>query len=132
MVGWLESAGLSASTVPQRTSIAASGTAADVNRLLGITLQDWTAPNGATYHRPDGDPSVPSAVRDEVAAILGLDTEPVLDPAFGGILASGVPAGGLLPATVAHAYEIDPLHDAGHARRGADRGHRFVRHVHRQ
>jgi kumamolisin len=113
VVAWLQSAGLAASVVPQRTSIAASGRAADVNRLLGITLEDWTTPGGDPYHQPSGEPSVPSAVRDEVAAILGLDTEPVLEPAFGGILASGVPAGGLLPRTVARAYEIEPLQEAG-------------------
>ena len=70
-------------------------------------------PTGRAYHRPNGEPSLPSALRDQVAAILGLDTEPILEPAFGGILASGVPAGGLLPQTVARAYEIDPLHEAG-------------------
>jgi kumamolisin len=113
VVTWLESAGLSASAMPQRTSIAVSGSAGSVNRLLGIALEDWSTASGERFHRPQGEPSVPAAMRDEVAAILGLDTEPVLTPAIGRIYASGVPEGGLLPNTVAKAYEIDALHDAG-------------------
>jgi len=113
VVSWLESAGLSASAMPQRTSIAVSGGASEVNRLLGVTLEDWSTASGDRFHRPQGQPAVPSDMRDEVAAILGLDTEPVLEPAIGRIFMSGVPEGGLLPATVAKAYEIDALHDAG-------------------
>ncbi|MEX2546640.1 MAG: S53 family peptidase [Chloroflexota bacterium] len=113
VVGWLESAGLRAAAVPQRTSISVSGSASSVNQLLGITLHDWSSPNGERFHRPSGLPAVPAHLSDKVAAVLGLDTEPVLRPAFGGILASGVPSGGLRPNTVARAYEIDPLHAAG-------------------
>ena len=113
VVAWLESAGLRAQTVPQRTSIAVDGPAGGVNRLLAITLVDWSLPNGERFHRPSGRPAVPARLSEQVAAVLGLDTEPVLRPAYGGMLASGVPAGGLLPNTVARAYEIDPLHVAG-------------------
>ncbi len=113
VVGWLESAGLKTASVPQRTSISVSGSASSVNELLGITLVDWTSPTGERFHRPSGRPTVPAHLSDKVAAVLGLDTEPVLKSAFGGILASGVPAGGLRPNTVARAYEIEPLHAAG-------------------
>ena len=114
VVAWLESTGLSAEAMPQRTSIAVSGAAEGVNRLLGVTLVDWLTATGARYHQPAGEPLVPADLRDEVAAVLGLDTEPVLRPAFGGpILADGVPVGGLRPNTVARAYEIEPLHATG-------------------
>lgn len=113
VLSWLESGGLTAAAMPQRTSIAVSGSAAAVNRLLEVTLEDWSTADGDRFHRPNTDPAVPAKVGAQVATILGLDTEPVLEPAFGGILASGVPAGGLVPKTVARAYEIEPLHEAG-------------------
>ncbi len=113
VVAWLESTGLSAYPMPQRTSIAVSGAAGGVNRLLGVTLVDWKTSAGDRYHQAGTDPVVPAELREEVAAVLGLNTEPVLRPAFGGILADGVPPGGLLPRTVARAYEIEPLHAQG-------------------
>lgn len=113
VVAWLQSGGLAAAVMPQRTSIAVSGSAGAVNRVLGLTLEDWSTADGDRFHRPSGDPAIPANLSRNVAAILGLDTEPVLKPAFGGILASGVPTGGLRPNTVAKAYEIEPLHDAG-------------------
>ena len=113
VAAWLESAGLQAEAMPQRTSISASGAAGAVNRLLNVTLVDWSTPAGDRYHRPSAAPVVPDRLREEVGAILGLDTEPVLRPAIGRILASGVPSGGLRPDTVARAYEIEPLHAAG-------------------
>jgi kumamolisin len=49
-----------------------------------------------------------------VAAVVGLDTEPVVLPAANpGVLLSGVPNGGLRPNDVARAYEIEQLHAAG-------------------
>jgi subtilase family serine protease len=113
VVSWLQSGGLSASAVPQRTSIEVSGLAGSVNRLLGVTLVDWRSASGEMFHRPSGQLSIPADVQQAVAAILGLDTEPLLRPAFGGILGSGVPDLGLLPDGVAKAYEIDQLHEAG-------------------
>src|SRR5829696_7901400 len=40
VVSWLDSAGLEASAVPQRTSVAVSGTAAAVNTALEVKLVD--------------------------------------------------------------------------------------------
>ena len=113
VVAWLRSTGLQASAMPQRTSVAVSGAAVAVNQLFGITLEDWSTVDGKRFHEPNGAPQIPADLRDEVATVLGLDSEPVLRPAFGGILASGVNPGGLLPRTVARAYEIEPLHQQG-------------------
>jgi kumamolisin len=115
VVDWATSAGLSASAVPQRTSVAVRGNVAAVNRLLGVTLVDWETPDGDRFHRPDGVPTVPNHLREAIADVVGLNTEPVVGPAIGHtpILASGVPAGGLVPSTVARAYEIEQLHAAG-------------------
>lgn len=113
VVAWLESGGLEASVVPQRTSVAVSGSAEQVNRLLGIQLVDWQNSKGDRYHRPTGDPIVPQNLNAEVATILGLDTEPILQPALTQSALADVTPGGLTPDGVSTAYEIDPLHAAG-------------------
>jgi subtilase family serine protease len=120
VVAWLEQAGISATTVPQRTSIAAEGTAAQVDSLLGITLADRSNASGVRYHVPLGDPRVPSSLAGSVDTVVGLDTEPVQHPMLGAIHASGVPKPGLTPQLVASAYEISPLHDAGFLGDGLD------------
>ena len=113
IIAWLEAGGLTAEAMPQRTSLAVSGTAAHVRELLGIELVDRTTSDGLRYHVPIGEPVVPAELRQDVAGIVGLDTEPVIKPAFGGIYPAGVPGDGLVPDTVTTAYEIKPLHEAG-------------------
>lgn len=113
VVAWLQDAGLSTEPMPQRTSVAVRGTAGEVNRLLGITLADRRRADGARYHVALGTPRVPIDVQPDVATVLGLNTEPVQRPAFGGMYMSGVPSPGLTSSTVSRAYEIDALHAAG-------------------
>jgi kumamolisin len=113
IVAWLQGGGLAAELMPQRTSIAVSGSAAQVGQLLGIGLVDWQNAAGTRYHVPVGEVAVPSNLDGDVAAVLGLNTEPLIRPAS---LPTRFEAGagdGLLPDTVATAYEIRPLHDAG-------------------
>ena len=120
VVKWLSDGGLQSAPTPQRTSIAVQGSAAQVNRLLGITLNDRLSPSGVRYHVPVGAPQIPAALGDAVQIVVGLDTEPIQRPALGGIYMSGVPAPGLTPQIVASAYEISPLHDAGILGQGMD------------
>ncbi len=115
VVAWLRGAGLSVTVSPQRTSVEVSGAAEVVNQALGVTLVDRVNSAGERYHAPLGAPAVPAELGTDVAGILGLDTEPVIRPAItpAGIMAAGVGPEGLLPATVARAYEIEPLHALG-------------------
>jgi kumamolisin len=115
---WLTDAGLAITTTPQRTSIAAQGKASQVNRLLGVTLSDRLTADGVRYHVPVGEPRLPATVSDAVATVVGLNTEPVQHSSLGPIQMSGVPDPGLTPASVAAAYEITPLHDAGYFGQG--------------
>jgi len=119
VVGWLAAAGLQATTTPQRTSIGATGTADQVNRLLGITLSDRLSSSGTRYHVPVGAPRVPLTLAGQVATVVGLDTEPIQHP-MNHIYLSGIPEPGLTPQLVASAYEITPLHDAGVLGQGMD------------
>jgi len=113
IVAWLETGGLSVDVMPQRTSLAVAGTAAQVRALLGVDLVDWQNAAGRRYHVPTGEAAVPENLGSDVAAVLGLNTEPLIRPAFvPQVLKAGAGAG-LLPDTVAKAYEISPLHDAG-------------------
>ncbi|HEY5489386.1 MAG TPA: S53 family peptidase [Candidatus Limnocylindrales bacterium] len=114
VVAWLNAGGLSAQATPQKTSIAVSGTAAQVDSLLGVNLVDRLSASGVRYHMPLGTPTVPAALNDDVAVVVGLDTEPVQQSAWPGIYLSGVPDPGLTPSVIASAYEISPLHDAGY------------------
>lgn len=121
VVSWLAANGISVDFRPaQRTSLGVSGTVADVNKLFGITLHDWQTADGRIYHRPDANAKVPADMATRVAHIVGLDTQPLARPAFvpSPILAAGVLHGGLTPADVARAYEIEPLHQAGFTGQG--------------
>jgi subtilase family serine protease len=113
VAGWLRAGGLAVDVAPQHTSIAARGPAARVEQLLGISLVNRITPDGRRYHAPLGELVIPSKVRAAVAAIVGLDSEPLLRPALGGGMLAGVPAEGLTPSVVARAYEIEPLYAAG-------------------
>ena len=116
VVAWLGANGISVDFRPaQRTSLGVRGSVADVNKLFGVTLVDWKMSDGRVYHRPDSDAKLPADMATRVAHVVGLDTQPLVRPAFvpSPILAAGVLHGGLTPADVARAYEIEPLHQAG-------------------
>jgi kumamolisin len=110
---WLQNAGLAAELMPQRTSIAVSGRAAAVQALLGVRLVDWQNAAGVRYHVPIGQTIVPDALSADVDTVLGLNTEPLIRPAAQPTRVAAGAGKGLVPDTVAAAYEIKPLHDAG-------------------
>ena len=60
VVAWLSGGGLTVTRLPQRTSLLASGTAAQVERLLGIALMDRQTADGRRYHAPVGSPRIPA------------------------------------------------------------------------
>jgi subtilase family serine protease len=114
VVSWLGANGVQTLFRPaQRTSLEVRARAGDVNRLFGLTLEDFATGAGRRFHRPTNQPTLPSSMNGRVAAVVGLDTEPVVVKAFPGILGAGVPNGGMKPNDVARAYEIDQLHAAG-------------------
>jgi len=82
IVAWLEGGGLAAEVMPQRTSIAVSGAARQVRALLGIDLVDWQNAAGQRYHVPWVRSPCPATSTQMFAAMLGLNTEPLLRPAF--------------------------------------------------
>ena len=113
VVAWLSGAGLSVTRLPQRTSLSVTGSAGQVERLLGISLLDRRTADGRRYHVPSGAPRIPEQLAGDVASIVGLDTEPVLRSGLDGVSGNDVPNGGMAPVDVARAYGIDQLWAAG-------------------
>jgi kumamolisin len=103
----LKAAGLQVNVVyPQRTSIRATGTVAQVSRFFRTSLGNYKDSSGRVYYKPLRNPSIPAAIRRSVVGVTGLSTKSVPLPA-------AVPGGGLTPKLTAKAYNIAPLHAAG-------------------
>jgi kumamolisin len=113
ILSWLTSGGLTTDLMPQRTSIAVSGSAGQVTDLLGIELVDWESAAGKRYHVPVGNIALPPNLDGDVAAVVGLNTEPLIRPSAHPTPIKAGAGDGLVPNTVSRAYEIEPLHDAG-------------------
>lgn len=98
---------------PQRTSLVARGTAADIGRLFGVGLEVRTDPRtGERYVAADRPPVVPPLLAGAVTGVTGLDpwlARAAIDPAD-----APPPADrGLKPRDLALAYEFAALADAG-------------------
>ncbi len=113
VVAWLRDGGLAVTRLPQRTSLSVTGTAGQVERLLGIGLMDRQTADGQRYHLPTGSAQIPAELAADVASIVGLDNEPALRSGFDSVSGRDVPNGALGPADVARAYGIDQLWAAG-------------------
>ncbi len=114
VAGWLSGSGLAVTRLPQRTSLAASGSAGQVEQLLGIQLVDHQTADGQLYHAPIGTPQIPAGLAGDVATVIGLDTEPALRSGNdGGVFGADVPGGAMQPIDAARAYGIDALWNAG-------------------
>src|SRR5205807_3071200 len=58
---------------PQRTAIDARAPARLVERLFGVTMMDYVAPDGRRFHAPTVAPAVPASLAGAVTAVDGLD-----------------------------------------------------------
>ena len=121
LVATLTAAGLTVTgRVPQRTSLRVRGTVADLQRVLGLELQQMTDPRtGDGYIASGSVPVVPSSLAGAVSGILGLEPRlPVsaVDPAA----APTPPARGLTPQDLAKVYDFLPLWEAGITGAGQD------------
>lgn len=111
---WLGSAGLTVTqTYPNHLLVDASGTVGQVEKLLGITLNDYKISiQGVerTFFAPNADPVVDALVATAVATIVGLDSYPRFHMASNGS-AHGYPA--YYPQDFANAYDVNQLWAAG-------------------
>jgi kumamolisin len=74
---WAQSKGLNAELVDARTSrMSVSGTAAQVEGLLGTKLETWKSPDGVVHRARSGALKIDSGVAPHIDAILGADNRP--------------------------------------------------------
>jgi len=121
LVATLTAAGLSVSgRVPQRTSLRVRGSVADLQRVLGLELQQLTDPStGASYIASVAAPVVPPSLASAVAGILGLEPRLPMS-AVAPVDAPAPPTRGLTPQDLARAYDFLPLWEAGITGAGQD------------
>ena len=102
----LRSAGLAASWRNGSSLITADGPAPAVSALLGVSIQDYRLPSGATFYASTGEARLPGLVAAVVNSVSGLDNYRQSHP-------FAVRPGGLTGTDVLAFYNLKPLRDAG-------------------
>jgi len=122
VIAWLQANGLTVThTYPNHLLVDTFGTFAQVERLLHITLNDYTISlDGKTtaFYAPAIEPTVPGSVSSLVNSIVGLDNFPQVHtdnaaalPTFTNGKANGQPP--FYPQDFANAYDVNPLWNLG-------------------
>lgn len=137
---YLRGFGISSSADADNLEVTATGTAAQFNQALQVSLMNYAvpavapmsppppaagpAPRTEIVHGTQADPSLPADLASAVLSILGLSNYgpfvsqalPALRPAGSpppGTGGGGIPAGELTPANFESLYGVTPLEDAG-------------------
>ena len=104
----LRNAGLTATWIPGEPTLSVAGTVSTVDRLLGVTIDQWVGADGTRFYAPAQLPPIPPSLAAVVNGIIGLDDYPSEHP-----LDSYSPAIGVTPAQMLDFYDINPLRRAG-------------------
>jgi len=91
---------------PQRTALDARASTRAIERLFGVRMMDYLAPDGRRFHAPLGTPELPASLRAVLSAVAGLDERNIPAP-------RDVPRGGLAPADASTVYDLEPLYHQG-------------------
>jgi subtilase family serine protease len=105
----LAAADLTAQWTPGAVLLTVSGSAAAVERFLGVSIHRFISPTGAAFFSALTAPAIPAALAGTVIAVTGLDD-------YQRDLTSAVPAAdvdGVTPADMSTFYDITPLRKAG-------------------
>jgi subtilase family serine protease len=105
-----------------RTYVKVSGTAKQVEKAFGVTINNYKNDKGKKYYANINSPQLPSELGNMIAGIHGLDNEPHLHrsavnsrkPQLEQTHLSGGPKGGYTPSELRSAYDMDPLISAGY------------------
>jgi subtilase family serine protease len=122
VMAWLQANGLMVThTYPNHLLVDTTGTFAQVERLLHITLNDYTTSlDGKTtaFYAPATEPTLPGSVTSLVNSIVGLDNFPLIHadnatahPTFTNGNANSQPP--FYPQDFANAYDVNPLWNLG-------------------
>lgn len=90
---------------PQRTAALVTTTVARMRQVFMLRFARYRLPGGQRYFAPDGAPHLPAALDPYVSGLGDLSDRPVLS--------EDIPNQGLLPTSLAAAYDISPLYAAG-------------------
>lgn len=105
----VSAAGLTANWTPGAVLLSASGSAAAVERFLGVRIHRFISPDGTAFFSSLTAPAVPVQLSGTVIAVTGLDD-------YQRDLTSAVPAAdvdGVTPTDMVNFYDITPLRKAG-------------------
>src|SRR4029077_17565866 len=103
----LSTHGITSQWSPGDATMAASGTVASLDWLLGVRIDRRVGPDGLRFYAPDAPVTVPSEWRQTVNAIIGLDDYPRARSA-----AIRSP-NGVSPSDMLDFYNVNPLRTAG-------------------
>lgn len=95
---------------PDHLSFKVSGTAAQVEQALGVTLDNYQDSKGHRFYATSRDPRLPANLAATVQAIFGLDNYPALKRLSA--MAAGSP-GSYTPSDMQTAYNVTPLYNQG-------------------
>jgi subtilase family serine protease len=103
--------GLSATAAPpDHLSFQVTGTTAQVERSLGVSLHRYQDASGQRFDATNRDPQLPATLAASVQAIFGLDNYPALHR----LHQSAAPSpGSYVPSDMQTAYDLGPLYAAG-------------------
>ncbi len=111
---WLGSTGMTVKLAPNRTFLEATGTAAEVEKLLSIRLRQVEG-KPPSVHAPDRRPTFPAEIAPLVVHVAGLDTRVHLRRRINE-QAGAPPALG--PQDLRRFYGVQPLLDRGYVGQG--------------
>jgi subtilase family serine protease len=119
VIAWLQAGGLTVTnTYPNHLIVDASGTAAQVEQILRLRLNDYQAEvrgRQTTFYAPATAPVVNAAIASVVSGITGLDSFPRFHTFTNGTAHAG-PA--YYPQDFANAYDVNPLWNGGYTGAG--------------
>lgn len=99
-----------ASPRPDHLSFQVTGTAAQIERALSVSLGNYQDRHGRRFYATSSDPRLPPNLASAVQAIFGLDNYAVMRPLR--TAAAGTP-GAFAPADMQTAYNVTPLYRQG-------------------
>ena len=110
---WLHSNGFEVTTYPNRSFLEATGSAAQVHKLLGVRLLGVTGKR-ASVHTPDRAPVLPGWMAQQLLHVSGLDTR----PRFRHRMWNSRGSISLGPQDLRTQYDLWPVLDAGYYGQG--------------
>ena len=124
VIAFAQSQGLTlVATHPNRTVVDVVGNSQTVETAFGVQLHRYQLAGGRTFRAPSNEPQIPAHLAGRLAAVVGLDTAAVwhthnvrkavqpmgFAPFFAPLQTGSGPGGGLTPADIKAAYNLNGI-----------------------